>query len=733
MAKPCISIVVPVYNSERYLSACLDSLVSQSFGDIEIVCINDGSTDGSLSILENYALRDQRLRVVSQENGGVSEARNKGIEESSGEYVMFVDSDDMLLQTACEELFSIAKEDDSDIVCFGGKTFPTLGWADDSFAKRRYTYLRGKSVEALLYEAGSTPLMCNKMYRNELLKSSGVRFNKELTLGEDNAFQFCIFPHANVVSYTKSVLYFYRMHGASAIASSKNDAGARIKKHIKVVQYVCTQWHDSGFMPLHGKELIGWLIGFLYNDFIESSYGTRKEIALALTSLVSTCFAPSVVDNLGDEQWYRLRQMTKIALAQRETPLVSFVVKHVTVDYFSSDELQSIVCQNEPNIKVLFVPDKTCDDTVLKQAYESDDSFVKDDDRCAIVGISSLEGLREQCRGNWIIVTSASCSYELSTVAQLIDHLDVLGKIEKYGPGKAPVLKRGEYVRGTDACDADVVVFTDAHACIRMEDEFFGNMPSVDKPLSSCGLYSHDDLATRLVSVTGMTTANKLYSKRFISKYVSVNKEAGKDLGFALALAVEEAEAILAFRMPLLSYGAPFVRPAQNVSISDAIQSFGNLGITRGRSLVLAAADDRVRKDRLSALFYYYLGILDSISDYGIFEQIFGLYQKGLRSLVEESGSSPEFAERDDELLSNALLSQTSQNYFNLKMACTIKKMTALNKVTMKQLGEEHAANGRLNDDIREFYQSISYRVGRAVTLPLRKVVYAMKAMKDRG
>ena len=94
---------------------------------------------------------------------------------------------------------------------------------------------------------------------------------------------------------------------------------------------------------------------------------------------------------------------------------------------------------------------------------------------------------------------------------------------------------------------------------------------------------------------------------------------------------------------------------------------------------------------------------------------------------------SPEFAEQDDVLLSDALLSQGSQSYFNLKMACNIKKMTMLNKTTMKQLGEEHAANARLNDDIREFYQSISYRVGRGVTLPLRKIVYALKAMKDRG
>lgn len=733
MAKPRISIIVPVYNSERYLPACLDSLVSQSFDDIEIICINDGSTDGSLSVLESYAKRDQRIRIISQKNGGVSEARNRGIEESTGEYVLFVDSDDMLLQTACEELIAVAKGDGSDIVCFGGKTFPTLGWADDSFAKRRHTYPQGKSVEALLYEAGSTPLMCNKMYRNELLRSSGVRFNKELTLGEDNAFQFCIFPHANVVSYTESVLYFYRMHGASAIASNKNDAGVRIKKHIKVVQYVCSQWHSAGFMPLHGKELMGWLIGFLYNDFIESPYETRKEIALALTELISSCFAPSVVDGLGDEQWYRLRQTTEIALVKHDSPLVSFVVKHATVDYLDSSELQSIVCQNEPNIEVLLVPDETCDAADLEQAREADGSFIKGDVRCRIVGIFSPSDLCEQCKGKWIIVTSASCSYELSTVAQLIDHLDVLGKIDKYGAGKAPVLGRGEYVRGTDACEADVVVFTDAHACIRMEDEFFGNTPSVEKPLSSCGLYSHVDLATRLVSVTGMTTANKLYSKRFVSQYASKNNGKDEDLGFFLALAVEEAEAILIFRMPLLSYGAPFVRPTHDGSLSEAIQSFGTLGMARGRSLVLAAADERVRKDRLSALFYYYMGVLDSVSDYQVFEQIFALYQNGLKGLVEETGLSPEFAEQDDVLLSDALLSQSSQSYFNLKMACNIKKMTMLNKTTMKQLGEEHAANARLNDDIREFYQSISYRVGRGVTLPLRKIVYALKAMKDRG
>ena len=114
-----ISIIVPVYNVEKYLKECLDSLINQTLEDIEIICINDGSTDNSLAILEEYQKKDSRIKVFSQRNQGVSAARNLGIEKATGEYLTFLDSDDRLELNTCEILYKETIAKNSDFLFFG--------------------------------------------------------------------------------------------------------------------------------------------------------------------------------------------------------------------------------------------------------------------------------------------------------------------------------------------------------------------------------------------------------------------------------------------------------------------------------------------------------------------------------------------------------------------------------------------------------------------------------------
>ena len=108
MAK--ISVIVPCYNVEKYLEECLDSIVNQTFTDIEIICINDGSTDSTNRILDIYSNNDSRIKIITQTNKGLSASRNIGIENSNGEYILFIDSDDYLELTAFEEIYNIAKK-----------------------------------------------------------------------------------------------------------------------------------------------------------------------------------------------------------------------------------------------------------------------------------------------------------------------------------------------------------------------------------------------------------------------------------------------------------------------------------------------------------------------------------------------------------------------------------------------------------------------------------------------
>ena len=113
-----ISIIVPVYNTEPYLEQCLDSIINQTLEDIEIICVNDGSTDNSLSILEEYASKDNRIRIINQENKGQGFARNNGLKNVNGEYVLFVDSDDWIELNTCEALYKKVNELDLDMLFF---------------------------------------------------------------------------------------------------------------------------------------------------------------------------------------------------------------------------------------------------------------------------------------------------------------------------------------------------------------------------------------------------------------------------------------------------------------------------------------------------------------------------------------------------------------------------------------------------------------------------------------
>lgn len=111
-----ISIIIPIYNVERYLRRCLDSVFAQTFKDWEAVCVNDGSPDGSASILEEYALKDSRIKIITKENGGLSDARNVGMKNASGAYIMYLDSDDLIHPQTMEIALRLAKRDGSDVV-----------------------------------------------------------------------------------------------------------------------------------------------------------------------------------------------------------------------------------------------------------------------------------------------------------------------------------------------------------------------------------------------------------------------------------------------------------------------------------------------------------------------------------------------------------------------------------------------------------------------------------------
>lgn len=211
-----ISIIVPVYNVEKYLSECLESLVNQTLGDIEIICVNDGSTDGSLKILEEYAQKDARIKIISQENGGLSFARNRGIEQANGEFIAFVDSDDWVDEDFLEKLYNAAVKNDCDIAA------STIIRKRPNAQKYRVHYTEERVFNTLEEKINicKIPVCCyvwNKLYRAELVKSN---FFKEGVYFEDCLWTPKVLEASKKLVTVPDTNYYYRATKGSIVKTN---------------------------------------------------------------------------------------------------------------------------------------------------------------------------------------------------------------------------------------------------------------------------------------------------------------------------------------------------------------------------------------------------------------------------------------------------------------------------------------------------------------------------------
>ncbi len=216
------SIIIPVYNVEPYLRECLDSVLNQTFGDWEAICVNDGSTDGSASILEEYAEKDSRFKIISQPNGGLSAARNTGLKAAEGEYVLFLDSDDWLEPQALEVVSkSLSNED---MLCFSGRRyFESEGQYHDADRLLERTYASGMDYyneNALLSRDFAFVCVVLRAYKREFLLSHEHWF-KEGIFHEDNLFTPLACYYAKQVKVINNCLYDYRVR-ANSITTTGN-------------------------------------------------------------------------------------------------------------------------------------------------------------------------------------------------------------------------------------------------------------------------------------------------------------------------------------------------------------------------------------------------------------------------------------------------------------------------------------------------------------------------------
>ena len=207
---PKVSIVVPVYNVEKYLRECLDSLVNQTLEDVEIICVNDGSTDSSLQILEEYASKDSRIKIFNQKNQGVSAARNFGIKNVNGKYLTFVDADDWIELNALEILYKTIEERKTEMLIFSFKNyFSTTDIVKDD----RLLFANKNDINFLnAYEdIFNSPMgTWGKIYKTDLIKKNEILFPLDIQCGEDRPFYINACICAKNIAVLDEPLYYYR-------------------------------------------------------------------------------------------------------------------------------------------------------------------------------------------------------------------------------------------------------------------------------------------------------------------------------------------------------------------------------------------------------------------------------------------------------------------------------------------------------------------------------------------
>lgn len=244
-----VSIVVPVYNVEKYIEACLLSLVNQTYNNIEIIIVNDGSTDNSLMICEEYEKKYHNIKLLSIKNQGVSYARNLGMDNSKGDYIICVDSDDIIEPDMIEQMIYIAKEEKSDIVLCGIDFFDTNFYKERRHRCQNYIINNIRvDVNTFSDYAKNNPLEpyfgapYNKLIKKSIIEENKIYYEVGAQLAEDTCFCYNLYAFIDSVGICKNVLYHHRVNAGASLsrkAHSVQEIQERVNKIDGAFQFFC--------------------------------------------------------------------------------------------------------------------------------------------------------------------------------------------------------------------------------------------------------------------------------------------------------------------------------------------------------------------------------------------------------------------------------------------------------------------------------------------------------------
>ena len=319
-----ISIVIPVYKVEAYIRQCLDSVVGQTYQNLEIICVDDGSPDRCGEICDAYAQRDSRIQVIHKKNGGVSSARNVGIEAATGEWIYFMDPDDWIEPNLFELCWENAKTTKCDMVFFRsdnviGKTHvpaKTLSLCDPA---KVHLFDSLKELDSFL-SYGYRGSMCCCVTKAHIIKDH-VRFIEGLAYGEDYIFRIEVYRFLKSFSYIPDILYHYRKNVNSALNTKIWDKHFNGLCRARKTAYELVERFDypaNAEMAVNSF-ILNSLVSFILNDVFDNSQLSNKEKKLAFNSFLFSDIYQKSVENSDPRL---LNKLTKLALLFKHPPTV---------------------------------------------------------------------------------------------------------------------------------------------------------------------------------------------------------------------------------------------------------------------------------------------------------------------------------------------------------------------------------------------------------------------------
>lgn len=260
MNQPLVSVVIPIYNVEKYLDRCVTSVVNQTYKNLEIILVDDGSPDNCPAMCDKWAKKDSRIKVIHKENAGAGLARNMGIDNSCGEYVLFVDSDDYIDSETVNKCVSTAQNDGSDIVMFGRTDVKINGETEKKAILTDIFYYKNEEVSEeilsglFINKKGFGVGVCGKLFNLDIIKKNCIRFHSERELlSEDAFFLIELFGHISSVSIVPENYYYYFQNENSFSRTFKKNLQDMNDNFLSNCICACKKYGYSQKVELHIK------------------------------------------------------------------------------------------------------------------------------------------------------------------------------------------------------------------------------------------------------------------------------------------------------------------------------------------------------------------------------------------------------------------------------------------------------------------------------------------------